>query len=147
METNKYIEVADGNFITSKETGEVQIKMIDNNGKPFIAMLYNVLLEPDLCNQFFSIITLMNFGHIYLFHKGFCTVFFSGNKQNSVTLLHSAKIKHAFLVKTKEKSKSQNIITKNKASLELLIRDKDTDTQGCYYLDILKMIGKIFRIG
>ena len=33
METDKYIEVADGHFVTAKKTGEVQIKMCDSNGK------------------------------------------------------------------------------------------------------------------
>ena len=47
VETNKYIEVADGSFVTAKQTGEVQIKMRDSNGKPFIATIYNLILEPD----------------------------------------------------------------------------------------------------
>ena len=50
METYVYIEVAYGHFVTEKQTGEVQIKMLDNNGKPFIATLYNVLLVPYLCD-------------------------------------------------------------------------------------------------
>ena len=37
-----------------------------------------------------------------------------------MTLPHSAQRKRAFLVKTKEKSKSQKQITKNKVPLELL---------------------------
>ena len=48
LETDKYIEVADGNFVTAKKTGEVQIKMNENNGKTFIATLYNILFTPDL---------------------------------------------------------------------------------------------------
>ena len=39
-ETNKYIEVSDGHLVTEKQTGEPQIKMCGNNGKPFIAMFY-----------------------------------------------------------------------------------------------------------
>ena len=39
VEMEKYIEVADGNLVTAKQTGEVQIKMHDDNGKTFIAML------------------------------------------------------------------------------------------------------------
>ena len=31
VEKDKYIEVADGHFVTSKQTREVQIKMRDNN--------------------------------------------------------------------------------------------------------------------
>ena len=52
----------------------------------------------------------MNLGQICLFHKGFCMVSFSDNKQNAVTLPHSTQRKHAFLVETKEKSKSQKIL-------------------------------------
>ena len=60
METDKYIKAPDGNLFTSKQTIEVQITMCDNNGKPCIARLYNVLLAPDLCNQLFSVIMLVN---------------------------------------------------------------------------------------
>ena len=31
VETDRYIEVKDGNFVTAKQTGESQIKMCDNN--------------------------------------------------------------------------------------------------------------------
>ena len=54
VETDKYIQVADGNYITSKQIGEVKIKMHGRNGKPFIATLYNVLLEPYLCHRLFT---------------------------------------------------------------------------------------------
>ena len=50
VEIDKCIEVTDGNFVTAKKTGEVQIKMCDDNGKPFIATLYNILFTPDLCD-------------------------------------------------------------------------------------------------
>ena len=50
METDKYIKVADGHFVTSKQTGEVQIEMRDNNVKTFIATLYNLLFAPDFCD-------------------------------------------------------------------------------------------------
>ena len=56
----------------------------------------------------FSLITLMNSGHIFLFHKGFCTVYFKADKRNAVTLPHSAQRKHAF------KRKIKNISKKNK---------------------------------
>ena len=94
--------------------------MCDENVKPFISTLYNVLLAPDLCNQLFSIITLMSLGHTFLFNKGFCTIFFCDNEQNAVTLPYSAQRKHSFLVKTKENSKWKKQITKNKVYLELL---------------------------
>ena len=70
--------------------------MCDDNGKTFVATLYNVLLAPDLSNRLFSIITLMNAGHTCLFYKGFCTVYFGAKEGNAVTLPHSALRKHAF---------------------------------------------------
>ena len=120
METDKYIEVADGHLVTAKQSGKVQIEMNDDNGKSFIATLYNILLAPDLCDIIFSIITLTNLGNTCLFGKKICTVLFSDNEQNAVILPHSAQRKHAFLVKMKKKSKSQNQIPKKKVSLELL---------------------------
>ena len=52
-DTDKYIEVVDGHLVTAKQKGQVQIQMCDDNGKTFIATLYNVLLAPDLCNRLF----------------------------------------------------------------------------------------------
>ena len=77
-------------------------------------------MEPDLCDRFFYIITLINLGHNCLFHKGFCMFLLSDNKHNVITLTHSAQIKHASLVKTKEMSKPQKQILKKKVFLELL---------------------------
>ena len=59
-DTDKHIEVADGNHVTAKQKGQVQIKMCDNNGDPFIAALHNILLAQYLCDRLFSIATLMN---------------------------------------------------------------------------------------
>ena len=75
-DTDKFVEVADGNHVTAKQKGSGCIQMCNDNGKKFVATLYNVLLAPDLCNRLFSIITLMNAGHMCLFHKWFCTVYF-----------------------------------------------------------------------
>ena len=63
QDTDKYIGVADGHHITAKQKGQVRIKMCNNNGKPFITTLHNVLLEQDLSNRLFLIIMLMNSGH------------------------------------------------------------------------------------
>ena len=78
--------------------------MCDDNGKTFIATLYNVLLAPDLCDRLFSIITLMNPGHTCIFNEGFCTVYFVAEEDNAVTLPHSALRKHAFSGKIKDVS-------------------------------------------
>ena len=42
-DTDKYIEVADGHHVTVKQKGQLRIQMCDNNRKPFIATLHNVL--------------------------------------------------------------------------------------------------------
>ena len=49
VETDKYIEVLDGHFVTANQIGRFKIKMRDSNGNHSIATLYNVLLSPDLC--------------------------------------------------------------------------------------------------
>ena len=64
---DKYIEVADGHHVTETQKGQGQIKMCNDNGDTFIAILHNVLLAPDLCNRLFSIIMLLNSGHTCLF--------------------------------------------------------------------------------
>ena len=83
--------------------------MCDNNGDPFIALLHNVMLAPDLCNRLFSIITLMNLGHTCLLHKGFCTLCLIAKEKNSFTLPHSAQRKHEYLGKIKEISKTNKL--------------------------------------
>ena len=72
--TNKYIEVTDGHYVTANQKGNVQIKTCDGNVDNFIATLHSVILDPDICNRLFSIIMLMNSVHTCLFHKGFCMV-------------------------------------------------------------------------
>ena len=92
--------------------------MCDDNGKTFVANLYNVILAPDLCDRLFYIITLMNAGHTCLFHKGFCTVYFGAKEDNAVTLPHSAVRKHTFSGKIMEKSKKNP--ARKKIALEFL---------------------------
>ena len=95
--TNKHIEFADGHHVTTKQKGQVWIKLCDDNGDTFIATLHNVLLTPDLCNRLFLIITSMSLVHTYLFHKWFFTVYFGDKEKNAVALPHSAQRKHTFL--------------------------------------------------
>ena len=103
-----------------RRKGQVQIIMYNDNRNPFITRLHNGILVPDLCDTLFSIITLMNLVHTCLFHNFFCTVYFGYKKRNTATLPHSAPRKHAFLVKTKEKAKSNKIAPRNKVALEIL---------------------------
>ena len=56
---DKHIEVANRKNITEKQKGQVQIKMCDDHGYPFIATLHNVLLAPDLCDRLFSIVDVV----------------------------------------------------------------------------------------
>ena len=119
-DTDKFVEVADGYHVRAKQKGSVQIQMCNDNGKKFIATLYNVLLAQDLCDRLFSIITLMNEGHTFLFHRGFYKVYFGAEKDNAVTLLHSAQRKHAFTGKIQDVSKKNNFPERKKIDLEFL---------------------------
>ena len=73
-----------------RKKDKFQIQICEDNIDNFIATCYNVLLEPDLCDGFFSIVTLMSLGHTCLFQKGFFTVYFGDKKKNAVNLPHSA---------------------------------------------------------
>ena len=66
--TERHNEFADGHQIATKQKGQVQIKLCDDNGNPFIVTLRNVFLAPDLCDILFSIIMLMYLEHICLFY-------------------------------------------------------------------------------
>ena len=57
---------------------------------------------------------------LVFFHKGFCTVYFGAEKDNAVTLLHSAQRKHAFTGKIKDMSKKNKYPERKKIALELL---------------------------
>ena len=117
-DTDKFIEVADGHHVTATQKCSVRIQMFDDNGKTFVATLYNILLAPDLCDRLFSTITIMNAGHTCLFNKGFCTVYFGAKEDSAVTLPHSAVIKHAFIGKIIDSSKKNP--QRSKISLELM---------------------------
>ena len=62
----------------------------------------------------------MNAGHTCIFHKGFCTVYFDAEKDNAVTLLHSAHRKHAFTGKIQDVSNKNKYPARKKIALELL---------------------------
>ena len=80
MVIDKYTEFTDWHFVASKQTGEVQINIRNDNDKPLIAKLYNVLFAPDFSMIFF-IITLINLGHTCHFQKELFTVSFSANEK------------------------------------------------------------------
>ena len=56
----KIIEFTDVKYAKSKPTGQVQIIIHMDIGKPIIGTLHNVFFAPDLCDQLFYIIALMN---------------------------------------------------------------------------------------
>ena len=55
-DTDKYIEVVDEHYVMAKQKGQFQLIMCGDNGYPFIAMLYNVLLAPHLCDRLFLLL-------------------------------------------------------------------------------------------
>ena len=69
--------------------------MNDDNGKPFTDTLYNVILEPVLRDQSFSIISLYIWD-ISSFFINYLYSLFSDNKQNAVELPHIAQMKYTF---------------------------------------------------
>ena len=75
-DTYKYIGVEGGNYVTSKQKGQVQIRMCNDNRNPFIATLHNVLLAPDLCDGLFSNLMLMIWDILIYFASGLsrCTL-------------------------------------------------------------------------
>ena len=72
---------------------------------------------PGLCHRFFFSITSINLGNTCLFRKGFSR--FSSVITNRNRWHYHTQIKHAYWVKTKENSISQNQIPLKKVSLEL----------------------------
>ena len=73
-DTDKHIEVVNRHQVTTGKKVQEQIKMRNDNGDTYIAILHNVLLSPDLCDRLFSNTNVMNLEHNCLFQKGFCTV-------------------------------------------------------------------------
>ena len=103
-----YIHLSCGRTSRHGKTERSSTNIICNDkGNIFIATLHNVRLAPDLCKRLFLIITLMNSGHNFIFHKGFCTIYFGAKDNNAVTLPHNAQRKHAFIGKIMEKSKKK----------------------------------------
>ena len=68
-QTEKIIEFADVKYAKSKPTGQVQIIIHMDIGKPIIGTLHNVFFSPDLCDQLFYIIVLMNLWYNLSFSK------------------------------------------------------------------------------
>ena len=128
-DANNYIEVADEHHIMAQQKGKVQINMFDDNRDTFIATFQNVLLAPDLCNRLYSIIRFMNQGQTFLFHKGFCTVYFGENEEMRLIyhIVHSGD--NHFFGEIKQMSKSKKLAPRKKVSLRLfyhILRHRST---------------------
>ena len=108
-DTDKHIEVAEGNHVMEKQKVKVRIKIWNDNGDPFIAMLHNVLLAPDLYNGLFQSLYEWIRDIIVYSKKGFSLCTLEHNIYNIVTLPHSAQRKHAFLGKIKEMSNTKKL--------------------------------------
>ena len=93
--------------------------MCDDNGDPFIATLHNLLLTICVCNKLLSIIMLMILGYTYLFHKGFCNVYF-GAKEKMHIRYHILHKKTCILGGNKVNIKEIEISIQRKIALELL---------------------------
>ena len=52
-DTDNYIGVAGGHYLTAKQKGKVRIRMCEENRYPLISTLKSVLLSLDLCNRLF----------------------------------------------------------------------------------------------
>ena len=70
-DTDEYIEVADGLYLTANQKGQAQIKICDDDGYHFIETFHKVLLATDICDRLFLIVALINLVHNCLFNKGF----------------------------------------------------------------------------
>ena len=123
---DKNIEVADRHHVIAKKKGQVQIKMCDDNGYPFIATLHNVLLATDLCNILFSIIMLMNLGHTCLFQKGFalCTSEQKRKMQLHYHIIHKGNM--YFCGKSRKCQRHINYYIKRKLVQNYCIKDQVT---------------------
>ena len=122
-DTDKNIEVAYRYHVTAKQKGQLRIKVCNNNGYPFIAMFHNLLLEPDLCDRLFSIITLMNLGHNFLLHKGFCTMYFKEKEKMRVHYHMVHKGKNSFGGKSSKCQKQRNYYLERKLLYNCYIKD------------------------
>ena len=139
---SRYIEVADGHHVTAKKS-QVRIKMCDDNRNPFIATLHNVILAPDLCDNLFSIIALMNLGYTCLFHKGFSTVNFGAKKNGAVTLPHSAQKNIHLQEKSRRCQRKINYQQERKLLYNYCIKGYGTDPTDHCQLGILIIFGKM----
>ena len=63
---------------------------------------------------------LINSGHTCLFHKGFFSVYYREKENNAVTFQQSTQIKHAFLGKIKDISKTNKLPSSKIIALKLL---------------------------
>jgi hypothetical protein len=78
--------VADGHVIKVTKTGKIKIRMIDDDGKPLIATLQQVMYVPGLSRRLFSLTRFTEQGHtVFMRRNAICLRF--GEAQSPVTLV------------------------------------------------------------
>ena len=87
---DKYIKVADGNYVTAKKKVQVKIKMFDDNGDPLLATLHNILLAPYICDRLFQLLRKRSWYILVYFTKAFarCNLGISGKMRLLYHIVH-----------------------------------------------------------
>jgi transposase InsO family protein len=82
---NLGVEVADGHIIKCSTTGDVPIKMQDDDGEEFTATLKDIMYVPGLSRRLFSITKFARHGHMAVIKDNGITLYFEPNS-TAVTL-------------------------------------------------------------
>ena len=78
--------VADGHVIKVTKTGKIKIRMVDDDGKPLVATLHQVMYVPGLSRRLFSLTRFTEQGHTVSMRKNEICLRF-GEAQSPVTLV------------------------------------------------------------
>jgi hypothetical protein len=84
---NLGVGVADGHIIKCSTTGDVLIKMLDDNGDEFTATLKDVMYVPGLSRRLFSITKFARHGHVAVIKDNGIILYFEPHTA-AVTLTH-----------------------------------------------------------
>ena len=94
--------------------------MCDDNGKPFVATLHNILSAPDLCDRLFSIIKLMNSGNTCLFNQFFLHSVLRSKGEKYINITTQCTKETCISRKNHGKVKENKLPASKKIALELL---------------------------
>jgi hypothetical protein len=87
------VEMADGHVIKCSKTGNILVKMTDDNGKILRAVLNDVMYVPGLSRRLFSITRFAHHGHYATICNGSTTLYF-GKEESAVTLTNDNSRAH-----------------------------------------------------